>query len=132
MVFIYPSGNSDHKQDHSYKRKRRNRFWVYAIGHPMGALFFQLIDKMSEGNVFVVLFPYGVDLFHFLVSFHFQEDEAFRVVDLLDAVVRHDGDAFFGSDHDQDRFDIGGTAQDIRMIACRMIEVHELRIAVVV
>ena len=33
MVFIYPSGNSDHKQDHSYKRKRRNRFWVYAIGY---------------------------------------------------------------------------------------------------
>ena len=34
MVFIYPSGNSDHKQDHSYKRKRRNRFWVYAIATP--------------------------------------------------------------------------------------------------
>ena len=35
MVFIYPSGNSDHKQDHSYKRKRRNRFWVYAIENRM-------------------------------------------------------------------------------------------------
>ena len=52
MVFIYPSGNSDHKQDHSYKRKRRNRFWVYAIENFISSFSFKQIFAF----VFLIIF----------------------------------------------------------------------------
>ena len=52
MVFIYPSGNSDHKQDHSYKRKRRNRFWVYAIGIQRDPFF--LVKQKEERCILLI------------------------------------------------------------------------------
>ena len=93
---------------------------------------FELFDKVFQGNVIVVFFIDRMDLFDLLFTFHRNKDQTFGVVDLFNAVVGHDGNAFFGSHHDQDRFDVGGSADDVGSIAGLVVEVHELRVTVVV
>ena len=88
----------------------------------------QLLNKMLQDGVFVVLAPCDEDLLRFALAGQGDEDHVFGADIPGMGVLRHDGDALLRRHHHQDALHVVGAQQNLRLIARLLVKADVERV----